>query len=137
MKETLVSAIVISSNVFAPVNVWAVERSAKVIVPVGIVAVVPPAPVVKVTALVPETPKFPPRVNVPVVQVGAPVPPETNACPVDPTADNSNESASEYTIAPASAVISLLVPPEDKGRIPETSPVNETADQVGALVPFP
>ena len=82
VKETLVSAILISLKVLVPVKVWVVDRSASVTVPVGIVAVVPPVPVVKVTALAPETVKFPSRASVPVVQVGIPVPPETRACPV-------------------------------------------------------
>jgi len=65
VKETLVSAILISLKVLVPVKVWVSDRSAKVIVPVGIVAVVPPAPVVRVTALAPEIVKAPPSANGP------------------------------------------------------------------------
>src|SRR5512147_410720 len=43
-KGTLVSAIVMSLKVFAPVNVWVVERSARVMLPAAMVAVVPPDP---------------------------------------------------------------------------------------------
>ncbi len=79
LKGTLVSAIVRLSNVLAPVNVWVDPRSAKVMVPVGKVADEPPDPVVNDMALVPDKVKLPSRVKVPVVQEGAPVPPERRA----------------------------------------------------------
>lgn len=79
VKGMLVSAIDRSLKVLAPVKVCVVLRSARVIAPVGIVAVVPPEPVVKVTALAPDTAKLPSSARVPVVQVGADVPPERRA----------------------------------------------------------
>ena len=88
VKETLVSAILMSLKVLVPLKVWVVDRSASVTVPVGMVAVVPPAPVVKVTALAPETVKAPPSASAPVVQVGVPAAAETRACPDCPTVVN-------------------------------------------------
>ena len=79
VNGTLVSAMVMLSNVLAPVNVWVDPRSANVMVPVGRVATDPPDPVVNDMALVPDKVKLPSRVNVPAVHEGAPVPPESNA----------------------------------------------------------
>lgn len=93
-KGTLVSAMVMLLNVLAPVKVWTDSRSATVILPVGKVALVTPV-VVKVSGSVPATAKSRASVNVPVVQVGCPVPPERSACPAVPTPESSKESASE------------------------------------------
>jgi len=78
VNGTLVSAIVTSFNVLAPVNVCVVPRSATVMLPVGRVAFVAPA-VVRVNAPVPATSKFCARARVPVVHVGEPVLPDTSA----------------------------------------------------------
>lgn len=60
------------------VKVWVVFRSTRVTVPAGMVALVVPV-VVRVRGEVPAVAKLPARVSVPVVQVGAPVPPEIKA----------------------------------------------------------
>ena len=74
-----VSAIVKSLNVLAPVKICVDSKSARVIFPVGRVAFVDDPPVVNVKSEEPAVVKFCPNVNVPVVHVGAPVPPDTNA----------------------------------------------------------
>ncbi len=61
---------------------------------VGKVTLVDPV-VVKVKAFDPAVAKSPAKVKVPVVQVGAPAPPDNKACPAVPTDDASKLSASE------------------------------------------
>jgi hypothetical protein len=75
------------------VNVSVPAKVAKVPL-VGNVTLVAPLDV-KVIAEAPEVAKLPAKVKVPVVQVGAPAPPDNKACPAVPTDDASKLSASE------------------------------------------
>jgi hypothetical protein len=63
-------------------------KSARVMVPVGKVALVV-AVVASVSEFAPLVAKSPASVSVPVVKVGAPVPPERIACPDVPTPEKA------------------------------------------------
>ena len=77
--------ILVDEVIVLLVKAWAVERSAKVIVPAGRVALVAEL-IVKVKPPVPDKAKLEAKAKVPVVQVGAPVPPDKRAWLVEPAA---------------------------------------------------
>lgn len=80
-NSTEASVKVLLVKVSVPAKVAKVPLVGKVTLVVAVV--------VKVKLLAPEVAKLPAKVKVPVVQVGAPVAPDTNACPVEPAVLNA------------------------------------------------
>lgn len=60
-----------------------------------------------------------------VPQLYAPLPPDTNTCPIEPTEPKTNSEPLEYAIAPGTGDNALPVPPRPIGSTPVISDVSD------------
>ena len=78
---------------------------------------------------------LPPNAQLP--HTGAPAPEDRRHWLEEPAEETAKAEAPEYTIPPFTGDRFAFVPPLARGRIPVTSAVRETAENVGAEAPLP